>query len=272
MRLFKKKYTDWVNVRITDDHMFCSVMEDEGCCKEFLKRVLGIEAVEIKYSTKQKWIRNRIRSKGVRLDVYVRDADGNSYNIEMQTTREKYIAKRTRYYHSEMDGYQLKKGQKYNQLGKNIVIFVCTYDPFGKNRSVYTMKTSCMEDSTVEYDDGMVSIFLNTVGDREGVDDKLANVLDYIKTGKSNDDYTKELDERVQEMNEDDDWRDKHMTFGMKLDQMFENGIERGQLLAVMKSVHDGDYLLERGAEILGITPKELAETMDNEGYTIYKK
>ena len=168
-----------------------------------------------------------------------------------------------------MDGYQLKKGQKYNQLGKNIVIFVCTYDPFGKNRSVYTMKTSCVEDRTVEYDDEMVSIFLNTVGDREGVDDKLANVLDYIKTGESNDDYTKELDERVREMNEDDDWRDKHMTFGMKLDQMFESGEEHGRMLEIMQSVQDGDYTIQRGAEKLGTTPEKLAEKMTEAGYKL---
>ena len=112
-------------------------------------------------------------------------------------------------------------------------------------------------------------MFLNTTGDRAGVDDKLANVLDYIKTGESNDDYTKELDERVREMNEDDDWRDKHMTFGMKLDQMFESGEEHGRMLEIMQSVQDGDYTIQRGAEKLGTTPEKLAEKMTEAGYKL---
>lgn len=103
---------------ITDDVMFCSVMEDEEFCKEFLKRVLGIRISNIEYIDSQKSLRSRIKARGVRLDVYVRDDEGNSYDIEMQVIREQYLEKRTRYYHGEMDRYQLKRGRSLISLAR----------------------------------------------------------------------------------------------------------------------------------------------------------
>ena len=38
------------------------------------------------------------RCKSVRLDIYVEDGKETVYNIEMQTTENKNLSKRTRYY------------------------------------------------------------------------------------------------------------------------------------------------------------------------------
>lgn len=222
---YRMKHDDGKYIDIRDDVMFCSVMEDEEYCKEFLQIVLGIEIAEIEYISSQKSLRSRINAKGVRLDVYARDIDNNSYDIEMQVVREDYLEKRTRYYHGEMDRYQLRKGQKYNKLGKNIVIFVCCYDPFGRDKSVYTFKKYCKEDKSIELDDGITSIFLNANGDRREINNALGNVLDYIKTGDYKDNFTMKIAKRVDELNGDDEWRDRHMTFQMKLDSVYERGI-----------------------------------------------
>ena len=211
-------------VSFTDDYIFYSVMEDPDNCREFLERVLNIKVAELKYVTGQKSIRNRKLARGIRLDVYVRDMDGNSYDIEMQTTTEKNIAKRIRYYHSEMDGYQIRKGESYDKLKKNIVIFVCTYDPFDDNKSVYTFKKTCVENTNLALEDETISIILNSEGSREGITNELSNVLDYIKTGESKDDYTMRLLEKVRQLNDDWDWRDRQMTLRMKLKEQYEAG------------------------------------------------
>lgn len=51
--------------------------------------------------------------KGIRIDIYVKDSDGNVYDIEMQTTEETDLHLRTRYYHSEMDGYQIRVANRF---------------------------------------------------------------------------------------------------------------------------------------------------------------
>lgn len=51
-----------------------------------------------------------------------------------------------------MDGYQIRKGLKYKYLKKLIVIFICTYDPYGYSVCVisenkWTLKLGCFLDS-----------------------------------------------------------------------------------------------------------------------------
>lgn len=252
---------------ISDDVMFCSVMEDEEFCKEFLQRVLGVRMANIECIITQKSLKSRIKSRGVRLDVYARDVEGNSYDIEMQVIKELYIEKRTRYYHGEMDRYQLKKGQNYNQLGKNIVIFVCCYDPFGRDRSIYTFKKYCEEDKAIELKDDIVSIYLNVNGNRDNTETDLGNVLDYIKTGDSKDAFTSKIAAKVDELNDDDDWRDRRMTYQMKLDERYDAGY--------LKCAEEKDAVIkERDETIKGLdeTIKELDETINEQGEVIKEK
>ncbi len=53
------------------------------------------------------------------------------YNIEIQATKFKYLAKRMRYYQGLIDLNIIDKGEEYSSLKKSFVIFICTYDPFG---------------------------------------------------------------------------------------------------------------------------------------------
>ena len=45
------------------------------------------------------------------------------------------------------------------------VIFITSFDPFSKNRMVYTIRNLCEEDPEMEYDDGARTIFLNVKGE-----------------------------------------------------------------------------------------------------------
>ena len=82
-------------------------------------------------------------SKSVRLDVYVEDEKNTVYNIEMQATSDKFLPLRIRYYHDMIDLNIIDKGELYSELKRSFVIFICTYDPFGKDRYIYTFDRSC---------------------------------------------------------------------------------------------------------------------------------
>ena len=71
------------DLTISDDFMFCKVMEHEPICKEFLELLFSAKIEKITYLSSQNIITTNSGAKTVRLDVLVKDEAGTSYNIEM---------------------------------------------------------------------------------------------------------------------------------------------------------------------------------------------
>ena len=140
---------DFDSITLKNDVMFSSVFREPDNCKELLQRILGFEINEIIIAEDQKNIKAKPWSKGIRLDIYVKDIYGNVYDIEMQMLNTGELPLRSRYYHSEMDSYQILSGQKYTQLKSSIVIFLCDFDLFQEDRSIYTFQSLCVEDGSV---------------------------------------------------------------------------------------------------------------------------
>ena len=76
----KKCFDD---LTIADDFMFCKVMQDEAICKQFLEMILAGQIGKIAYLSPQNSVAAGIEAKSVRLDVFVKDEAGKSYDIEM---------------------------------------------------------------------------------------------------------------------------------------------------------------------------------------------
>ncbi len=231
---------DFAHIGITDDRMFGTVFQNEEECRELLQRILGIHIREI-HVIAQMPIEGSFFGKGSRLDIYAKDEDGNVYDIEMQTTMQKILPLRSRYYHSEMDSYQIKKGQPYNKLKKSIVIFICTFDFFGDDRSVYTFENICLENAEIKLKDKFSTIFVNIGGKRDGLSEDLTKLLDYFKTGTPMDAYTQGLQEEVEEARYDDEWRTNYMTFEMMMEEKKQEGraegCEEGEAIGELKSI-----------------------------------
>ena len=68
---------------ISDDFMFCKVMEHESICKEFLEMLFTAKIENITYLSSQNIITGNSAAKSVRLDVLVKDMAGKAYDIEM---------------------------------------------------------------------------------------------------------------------------------------------------------------------------------------------
>ena len=82
------------DLTIADDFMFCKVMQNEGICKEFLEMVLSNKIGKIAYLSPQNSVAAGIEAKSIRLDVFVKNEDGKSYDIEMQVSNENNLPKR----------------------------------------------------------------------------------------------------------------------------------------------------------------------------------
>ena len=122
---------------------------------------------------------------GVRMDVYLDEEDGEIFDIEPDrnggTDSVLSLPRRVRFYHSKMDAGNLIAGEEYKTLRNVIVIFITTYDPFGSNRMIYTIKNRCVELPALPYEDGATTIFLYTKGTEGDPPEELKNLLRYME-------------------------------------------------------------------------------------------
>lgn len=54
-----------------------------------------------------------------------------------------------------IDSVSLKTSERYDRLKNVMVILIMSYDPFGWNRMVYTIKNVCVEQPDMKYEDGL---------------------------------------------------------------------------------------------------------------------
>ena len=59
----------------TDNGMFQAVLHEPGVCAELVERLLGVKVKKVEYPELEKTIAPYYISKGVRLDVYLKDED-----------------------------------------------------------------------------------------------------------------------------------------------------------------------------------------------------
>ncbi len=229
-----KRIAKWSKLTLRNNFMFRLVMEKQELCKKLIECILGIKIKSISYMEHEKSFEANLRSKGIRLDLFVIDEDGVAYDIEMQmdNSYKEFLGRRTRYYVSTMDNNALKKGERYSQLRKSYVIFICTFDPFGRGLAKYTFNAICNEDHSLVLDDGVTRVFINTEGDRHRISKELASFIGYISAGEVTDDYTKDLDEEVRALRNDDGRERDYMTYMQTImeheDMAYSQGITQG--------------------------------------------
>ncbi|MBO4629153.1 MAG: Rpn family recombination-promoting nuclease/putative transposase, partial [Treponema sp.] len=147
----------------TDNGMFQAVLHEPDICAELVERLLHIQVGHIEYPELEKQIKPYYTTKGVRLDVYLKDSD-KIIDIEMQSYQQKALGKRTRYYQSMIDIDAIMKGEPYKNLKDSYILFICKTDPFvtenekGYGLPCYTFKNICMENSDVDLDDKSIKV------------------------------------------------------------------------------------------------------------------
>ena len=83
----------------SDDWMFQKVLQEPEICAELIERLLHIQVSHVEYPELEKQIEPYYTSKGVRLDVYLKDSD-KIIDIEIQSYPMEALGKRIRYYES----------------------------------------------------------------------------------------------------------------------------------------------------------------------------
>ena len=173
---------DYSELKFTNNFIFCKVLENNlDLCKELLELILKVKIKKVVLADKEKTLDVTPDGKSVRFDVYVEDAAGTVYDIEMQVTAKRNLPKRSRYYQSMIDLNSISKGAKYNDLRKSYVIFICMFDPFGKDLPIYTFRNKCVEEPKLELGDDTAKVFINPYGNAKILSSGLKSCFDYLK-------------------------------------------------------------------------------------------
>lgn len=218
-------------VTIQDDMMFGTVMADPECCKPFLETILGTKIRKIEYPERQKTVTLAINAKSIRMDVYIEDEERTVYDVEMQTGRNRNLPRRSRYYQGMIDLNILARGEDYVNLKKSLVIFVCTFDPFGYDEYIYRCGEyyQLSDGSYQPLGDDAWKIFVNADGHNGNVSDEFKILMRYIMKGEVKDPYTQTLEKKVTTINNNDEWKVSYMTWAIKLADERRDAREEGR-------------------------------------------
>ena len=249
----------WENLGIGSDYIFGKVMLDKILCLELIRLILPyMEIIDISMPESQKSLRPDMDAHGVRFDVYVRDANGVVYDIEMEIRFSRHLPKRMRYYGSMIDMTLLDKGVKYKNLKPRVIIFICPFDLFGKGLHKYTFKNLCVEDNSLEMGDETINIFLNAKGVVDDVSPKLKAFLDLVIGKHSDDEYVRKVEAAVDEAKKSREWRKEYMTLMMRDEEM----VEKGKREMAIEMFNEGDPL-EKIARVAHETIETIQEWID---------
>ena len=250
---------------ISDDFMFCKVMEHESLCRPFLEMLFSTQIEKITYLSSQNIITTNSEAKTVRLDVLVKDDIGTSYDIEMQVGNEYNIPKRMRYYQAVLDVAFLDKGYSYKALNNSVIIFVCLFDPIGNDRAVYTFENICIEDKTILLHDGTKKIILNAKAFKKTDNQELRGFLQYVTTGKATTAYTGRIEQMIQTVKRNEQLRQEyHILPAALMDAMDEGearglakGFRQAKLETAKNLLHFG-LSVENIAQVTGLSQAEV--------------
>ena len=219
----------WEDLTITDDFMFCKVMSDPDICKELLEILLHIKIERLEFQEPQKSFRLTSESKGIRLDVYVKDSN-RVFDIELQTTNERNLELRTRYYQGVMDISELEKGEFFSNMKESYIIFICMFDPFGAGMPIYTVKQTFAENEKLIFDDKTHKIFYNVKAFEKIANDvETKAFLEYLCKHQPTSKFTDTLERAVYRNRNNQNWRKDYMTLAYNLSLAAEKAAKKAR-------------------------------------------
>lgn len=230
-------------LHLVDDFLFGTLLNHpvygERFAQILLKIILKRGFEQLKVVPQKVFYGSNTDKHGARLDVYLETYFSENKDREMvidvepdQNSEGKYVThlpRRTRFYHAVIDAECLKSGENYQGLKDVVVIMITTYDPFGLNQILYTIKNKCEEREDLVYDDGAKTVYLYTRGKFGNVSQELKDLLSYMECTTEENACNKELQE-IHEM-------------------VKEIKMDRGVVLEFMKIFEREQMLIERTRE-----------------------
>ena len=218
----------WSELKLSDNFIFQKFMQNPANCKKVLSEILGVEVTHVEYPDYERVIDIRQDAKSIRLDVYVKN-DETVYNVEMQCSDKEHIPKRSRYYQDLIDLDLLEKGTYYSELNRSFVIFICTFDYYGKNRYKYTFTNKCEEVENLAFGDETTKIIVNTRGTNGEVSQDFKDFINAVNGEFDNTGYSATIKSEIEKIKRNNQWRREYMTLYMHEQDIMRKSREEGR-------------------------------------------
>lgn len=146
-----------------EDAVFRKMAESIEFCEEILRVFLQEPKLRVVSNHSQHSVTS-IEGRSVILDAYCELEDGRKVNVEVQNANNTDHQRRVRYYSSVLTTSLMKKGDSFDKVPNICIVYVCNFDIFGLNKSLYVIKR-IIDKTEVELDNGLQEIYISPVND-----------------------------------------------------------------------------------------------------------
>ena len=265
-----QKFKEYVKkLNPIDDIIFRKMAENKEFCEEILRVFLQDSYLKVLNNKSQYAITN-IDRRSVILDAYCELRDGKRVNIEVQNADNVNHQKRVRYYSSVLTTSLMKKGEDFDNVPEVCMIYICNFDVFRENKSLYLIKR-VIDGSNTVVDNGLKEIYIsanindgsalselmevftkdNSYSDNFPVTSRLKHNFKYVKEGNKMTDAMRELYDIFEEETKEE-WIKEGRKRGRK------EGIKEGAINILLTLVKDGIISTEEAAKRANISVTEL--------------
>jgi predicted thioesterase len=182
---FEQKREQVKQFNLMHDDFFAVVMQDKKALETVLRILLEKDDL-IVMDVRVQYVMRNLVGHSVILDVLAEDVTGKLYNVEVQVKNMDDYQRRSRFYQASMDTSFLNKGKHYEELQDIYIIFIASFDIFGKNDVRYEVERTLKGYQEV-LDNGVHELYFNTKV-KDG--SRISKLLHYFEhTDESVDDY-----------------------------------------------------------------------------------
>lgn len=208
------------NIPIVDDILFTTVISNEEIAKSLLESILNVTITKITRIERESQRSEVSNLRGVRFDIYIED-DKTAYDIEIQTSNNSDLPKRTRFYQAKNDIHMLRKGEKhFSKLKKSYIIFICTFHPFedsDTNECIYIFENICLtSNKIIKLKDDAYRVFVNSECDLSKIkNNNLKAFIELIRDGfhtNTESPLTNKILNEIDRVKRNEGWRTDYMT------------------------------------------------------------
>ena len=115
------------------------------------------------------------------------------------------------------------------------------------------------EDNTLEMGDLTENIYLNARAADKAKDTALADFLCYVISGKAGSEFTQAIDAETKRVTNDEDWRERYVTWEMDLKIIQEDAEKKGRIDTAKALKKQGKLSDSEIAEVTALPLREVA-------------
>lgn len=230
-------------LNLLDDFLFGSMVTYPEIGEKFIREILRIifkrDFGKLTVVPQKIYFGSDTDKHGARLDVYLEEEKPEDsalvYDVEPDQNDDEAAVEalpfRIRFYHAKIDARSLKSGESYRFLKKVIVIMIMPYDPFKRDRMVYTIRNMCEEEPDMPYEDGARTLFLYTKGTKGNPEKELRELLHYMEhTTEENakNESLRSIHRMVQIVKQDGEVALEYMKIFEREEMLVRQGVQQG--------------------------------------------